>query len=118
MSDAARLLDGLRRLEERYRAVADAVGAQKRAVAASDADGLLAAAGRQSELLIEIEKADADLAPLRSRWAELRAAADPGLARALEETVNRVRELLGALVRETAPPGPPPQARARAAYGA
>lgn len=118
MSDADRLLEGLRRQEERYRAVAEAVGAQKRAVAASDADGLLAAAGRQSELLTEIEKTDADLAPLRLRWAELRAAADPGLARALEEAVGRVREILGALLKETAPPGPPPQARARAAYGA
>jgi hypothetical protein len=124
MSDAARLLEGLRLQEERYRAVAGAVGEQKRAVAASDVDALLAAAGRQRELLAEIEALDADLAPLRRRWAELRAAAEPPLARALEEAVDRVREVLGTLVQATAEAksavssGPPPQARARAAYGA
>lgn len=118
MSDADRLLEGLRRQEERYRAVADAVGEQKRAVAASDVDGLLAAAGRQRSLLAEIETLDAELEPLRRRWPELRAEAGPRLAAALEAAVARVREILGRLVRETEPAGPPPQARARAAYGA
>jgi hypothetical protein len=117
MSDAARLLEGLRRQEDRYRAVAEAVGAQKRAVAASDADALLAAAGRQRSLLAEIEALDADLAPLRRRWAELRAGAAPGLAAELEAAVARVKDVLSELVKETAPSGPPPQARARAAYG-
>ena len=121
MNDAARLLEGLRIQEVRYRAVAEAVGDQARATAAGDVDGLLKAVARQTNLLREIEDVGRDLAPLRARWPELKAAADPALAAAVEDTLRRTRDLLEGLLREAggapAPAARPPAPRLRAAYG-
>jgi len=130
MTDVDRFLDGLRRREEAYRRMARAAEEQAGALAAGDADALLAFAARQGALLGEIEAIERDLAPDRDRWPELRASLDPGTLREVEETVDRTRRVLEALVRGEdggkALPGRPRgaaaapaiQRRARGAYGA
>lgn len=100
MTDAERLLDGLRRQRDKYREMAGVAAEQARALEASDMDGLLAVVERKRALLAETDALEKDLAPLRARWEELRAGADAALAREIEETVLATRDVLQALVKE------------------
>ncbi len=96
MTDAERLLDGLRRQRDRYREMGAVAAEQRRALEASDMDGLLAVVERKRALLAEIAGLEKDVAPLRARWDELK----PALAGDLEEVVASTRELLQALLKQ------------------
>ena len=100
MTDAERLLDGLRRQRETYREMAAVAADQQRALEASDMDGLLAVVERKRALLARIEGVERDVAPLRGRWEELRPSTSPALAKEIEDTVVSVRDVLQALVKQ------------------
>ncbi len=96
MTDAERLLDGLRRQRDKYREMAAVASDQQKALQASDMDALLAVVERKRALLADIAALEKDVAPLRSRWDELKSA----LAGDLEEAVTSTREILQALVKQ------------------
>lgn len=127
MSEVNRLLDGLRRQQGKYRELVAAAEEQKRLVASSDVDALIALVEIKRALVGEVEALDREIAGDRRRWPEMRAGLDPGRASEVEEAVERTRELLAQLLRleEEACAGMPatrdPAAarwRARGAYGA
>jgi flagellar biosynthesis/type III secretory pathway chaperone len=100
VTDAERLLDGLRRQRETYREMAAAAADQQRALEASDMDGLLAVVERKRALLGRIDAVERDVAPLRGRWEQLRPSTPPALAKEIEDTVVSVRDVLQALVKQ------------------
>ena len=100
MTDAARLLDGLRRQRTKYLEMAAVASDQQQALASSDMDRLLAVVERKRALLAEIAALEKDVAPLRARWDELKAAAEAGLAKDIEDTVLSTRDVLQALVKQ------------------
>lgn len=100
MSDAARLLDGLRRQREKYLAMAGASAEQAAALEASDMDRLLAAVERKRALLEEIDVLEKEVGPLRMRWDELKISVDAALAKEIEETATGMRDVLQVLVKQ------------------
>ena len=100
MTEAARLLDGLRRQRTKYLEMAAVASDQQQALASSDMDRLLAVVERKRALLAEIAALEKDVAPLRARWDELKAAAEAGLAKEIEDTVLSTRDVLQALVKQ------------------
>ena len=100
MTEAERLLDGLRRQREKYREMAAVAADQQKALESSDMDGLLAVVERKRGLLAEIDALEKDVAPLRARWDELKSAADAALAKEIEDTVLSTRDVLQALVKQ------------------
>jgi flagellar biosynthesis/type III secretory pathway chaperone len=99
MTDVARFLDGLRRQQERYRGMIAVVEEQTKLLSARDVDGLLALIERKRALMAEIEALEKDLAPVKERWAEVRAGLDEAARRELDEAVDRTREVLATLLR-------------------
>jgi hypothetical protein len=123
MSDAAVVLDRLRRQQEKYREMV--------ALAASshDADALFALIERKRTILAEVDALEAELAPLKADWAKTRAGFTPEEAREVRETLDATHQVLRELVRaedegratfekRQALDSLMKQSRARGAYGA
>ena len=100
MKDVERFLDGLRRQRAKYLEMAAVAVEQRRALEASDMDGLLRVVERKRALLGEIALIDRDVAPFREGWDTLKAGADAAAAKAVEELVTSIRETLKDLVRQ------------------
>ena len=103
MTDAAALLERLRRRRDAYL-------------------GILAGSPDVAGLVAEAEAAERALAPVRERWDEVRGTLDAAALREVEVVVEETRRALGELVRRVGD-GPPALGAilgaraARAAYG-
>jgi hypothetical protein len=100
VSEAARFLDGLRRQRAKYAEMAAVAADQRRALEASDMDGLLRIVERKRTLLADIAAIDRDVAPFRARWDTLKASVDAAAARDIELEVSSMRDMLKDLVRQ------------------
>jgi hypothetical protein len=123
MSEAARVLDRLRRQQDKYREMV-ALSASTR-----DVDSMLALIERKRSILAEVDALEAELAPLKADWPAVRAAFTPDEARAVRETLDATQQVLKELVRvedegreqlekQRALDSLMKQGRARGAYGA
>jgi flagellar biosynthesis/type III secretory pathway chaperone len=100
VTDAERLLDGLRRQREKYREMSAVAADQQKALEASDMDRLLEVVERKRALLEEITAVETEIAPVRNRWEELKPSVDAALAKEIEDTVASTRDVLQALVKQ------------------
>lgn len=123
MSEAAGVLDRLRRQQEKYREMV-ALSAS-----AKDLDALFGLIERKRAILAEVEALEAELAPIKADWARVRAGFTPEEARAVRETLDATQQVLKELVRvedegreqlekQRALESLMKQGRARGAYGA
>lgn len=99
MTEAERFLELLRRREEKYSEMVAAAEGQKKFLASSDLDGLMALVARKQALMAEIGELEKEIAPVKERWPEVRAGLDPETVRRVEEAVGRTRKVLETLVR-------------------
>lgn len=100
MTDIAAFLRDLQLQRGKYREMIAAAAEQKGLLERNDLDALPAFVERKRTLMAGIEELEARLAPVKARWAELKAAGlDPGTVRSVEETVGELRGLLAELVR-------------------
>lgn len=93
MSEAAGVLDRLRRQQEKYREMV-ALSAS-----AKDLDALFGLIERKRAILAEVEALEAELAPIKADWARIRAGFTPEEARAVRETLDATQQVLRELVR-------------------
>lgn len=93
MSDAAGVLDRLRRQQEKYREMVALSSSTK------DLDGLFGLIERKRAILAEVDALEAELAPVKADWARIRAAFTPEEARAVRETLDATQQVLQELVR-------------------
>ncbi len=99
MTEAGRFLEDLRSQRGKYREMAAAVEEQKRLIAASDVDALMALVERKRALLSQIEALEKSLAPAKERWGEVRGGLDAETVREVEAVIAETRQVLEALVR-------------------
>ena len=99
MSDATVVLDRLRRQQEKYREMVAVVAAQRSVFASLDVDAILALIERKRAILADVDRLEAELAPLKADWAAVRAAFSPEEARAVQELLDGTQQLLQDLVR-------------------
>ena len=93
MSNAAFVLDRLRRQQQKYREMVALSGA------APDVDTLLATIERKRSILAEIDLLEAELAPLKADWAKTRATFTPDEAVQVRETLHGTQKVLQELVK-------------------
>jgi seryl-tRNA synthetase len=93
MSDAAFVLDRLRRQQQKYREMVGLSAEPK------DVDALLAMIERKRSILAEIDALEAELAPLKTDWAKTRASFSPEEARQVRETLDATQQVLQELVK-------------------
>ncbi len=99
MTDVTRFLEDLRRQQSKYRELAAVAEDQKRILAESDIDALLAVVERKRVIMGEIEELEKALAPTKGRWTELRGSIDEAAIREVEAAVEETRRVLQELVR-------------------
>ena len=99
MSDAAGVLDRLRRQLAKYREMVGIVAAQRSVFATMDVDGILAMIERKRAILTEVEALETELAPMKADWARVRSALSPEESRAVEATLEETQQVLKELVR-------------------
>ena len=99
MSDAAGVLDRLRRQLAKYREMAGIVAAQGSVFASMDVDGILGMIERKRAILAEVGALEAELAPMKAEWAKVRCALTPEESRAVETTLEETQQVLKELVR-------------------
>jgi len=99
MSDAAAVLDRLRRQQEKYREMIAVVASQRSVFASLDVDAILALIERKRAILAEVDRLEAELAPAKAGWAAVRAAFSPEEARAVQELLDGTQQVLQELVR-------------------
>ena len=99
MSDAAAVLDRLRRQQEKYREMIAVVASQRSVFASLDVYAILALIERKRAILSDVDLLEAELAPFKSDWAAVRAAFSPEEARAVQETLDGTQQVLQELVR-------------------
>jgi hypothetical protein len=99
MTDADAVLQRLRLQQSKYRQMVAIVTTQRSVFASLDVDGILGLIEQKRRLLTEIDEIEAELAPLKSDWARVRAgfSAEEGLA--LEATLDGTKQVLEELVR-------------------
>ncbi|MBI3857818.1 MAG: hypothetical protein HY293_19220, partial [Planctomycetes bacterium] len=74
MSDAAAVLDRLRRQQEKYREMVDVVASQRSVFASMDVDAILGLIERKRSILAEVDRLEVELAPAKADWAKVRSA--------------------------------------------
>lgn len=99
MSDAAAVLDRLRRQQEKYREMIAVVASQRSVFASLDVDAILALIERKRAILADVDRLEAELAPFKADWAAVRKAFSPEEARAVQETLDGTQQVLQELVR-------------------
>src|SRR5262249_28191641 len=72
MTDTALMLDRLRHQQDTYRRMIGLVSAQREVFASLDVDGILGLIEQKRTLLSEIDRIEAELAPLKRNWSRLR----------------------------------------------
>jgi hypothetical protein len=134
MSDAAFVLERLRRQQEKYREMVAVVASQRSVFASLDVDAILALIERKRSILADVDRLEAELAPVKANWAAARAAFSAEEGRAVQELLDGTQQVLQELVRyedegralleqRSAPKAPSldllmQKNRARGAYGA
>jgi hypothetical protein len=99
MSEAACVLDRLRRQQEKYREMTAIVASQRSVFASMDVDAILGLIERKRAILAEVDGLEAELAPLKADWAKLRSAFTAEEALALQSTLAETQQVLQDLVR-------------------
>ena len=99
MSSGNDVLDRLQRQHGKYREMADIVGSQRSVFASLDVDAILALIERKRAILADIERLEADLAPAKADWANLRASFTPEESKAIQATLDGTQQVLRELVR-------------------
>lgn len=98
MSDVEIFLDGLRRQQTKYRELAAVAEEQKKVLDGADIDALMGLVERKRVIMGEIEELEKTLAPVKGRWASLRASLDETVIREVEAAVEETKTILQALV--------------------
>jgi hypothetical protein len=99
MSCGADVLDRLRRQHGKYREMADIVASQRAVFASMDVDAILGLIERKRAILSEIERLEAELAPMKADWANVRSSFSAEESRAIQETLDGTQQVLRDLVR-------------------
>jgi len=99
VTEVTGFLDGLRRQQQKYRELAVVAEEQKKVLGAGDIDTLMGVVERKRAIMDEIEGLERELAPVKGRWAELRADLDAPAIREVEEAVEETKRILQELVR-------------------
>ena len=99
MSSGAEVLDRLRRQNGKYREMAEIVGAQRSVFASLDVDAILALIERKRAILADIERLEAELAPAKADWANVRSSFSPEETREIQATLDGTQQVLRDLVR-------------------
>jgi hypothetical protein len=99
MSAAARVLDRLRREQEKYREMSAIVAAQQSVFASMDVDAILGMIERKRAILAEVDGLEAELAPLKADWANIRSAFTAEEAGEVQSTLKETQQVLQDLVR-------------------
>jgi|RhiMethySRZTD1v2_1073278.scaffolds.fasta_scaffold163292_3 hypothetical protein len=99
MSDAAFVLERLRRQQEKYREMVAVVASQRSVFASLDVDAILALIERKRSILADVDRLEAELAPVKASWAAVRAAFSAEEARAVQEMLDATQQVLQDLVR-------------------
>ena len=99
MSDAAFVLERLRLQQEKYREMVAVVAAQRSVFASLDVDAILALIERKRAILADVDRLEAELAPIKASWATVRAAFSAEEARAVQEMLDGTQQVLQDLVR-------------------
>ena len=99
MSDAAFVLERLRRQQEKYREMVAVVASQRSVFASLDVDAILALIERKRSILADVDRLEAELAPVKATWAAARAAFSAEEARAVQELLDGTQQVLQDLVR-------------------
>ncbi len=99
MTDADAVLARLRLQQSKYREMVAIVTSQRSVFASLDVDGSLGRIEPKRRLLTEIDGIEAELAPLKSDWAGVRAGFSAEEALALEATLDGTKQVLEELVR-------------------
>jgi len=132
MSSGADVLDRLRRQNGKYREMAEIVATQRGVFASLDVDAILGLIERKRAILADIERLEAELAPAKADWANVRSSFSPEESREIQATLDGTQQVLRDLVRledegrallQTRPPAASDMneqmrnRRARGAYG-
>ncbi len=99
MSDAAGVLERLRRQQAKYREMVGIVASQRAVFASMDVDAILGLIERKRAILTEVDAIESELAPVKSDWAKVRSAFTADESREVEATLTATQELLQDLVR-------------------
>ena len=99
MNCGADVLDRLRRQHGKYREMSDIVGSQRSVFASLNVDAILGLIERKRAILAEIEQLEADLAPAKADWANLRSSFTPEESREIQATLDGTQQVLRDLVR-------------------
>jgi len=98
MTDADAVLGRLRLQQEKYRQMVALVTGQRSVFASLDVDGILGLIEQKRKLLAEIDGIEAELGPLKSDWARVRAGFSPEEAGLLEVTLDGTKKVIQELV--------------------
>jgi hypothetical protein len=99
MSDAAFVLERLRLQQEKYREMVAVVASQRSVFASLDVDAILALIERKRAILADVDRLEAELAPIKASWASVRAAFSAEEAGAVQEMLDATQQVLQDLVR-------------------
>ena len=67
MSDAPRILDRLKRQQDKYREMVSVVASQRSVFASMDVDAILGLIERKRAILADVDGIEAELAPLKDK---------------------------------------------------
>jgi hypothetical protein len=98
MSDAPRVLDRLKRQQEKYREMIAVVSSQRSVFASMDVDSILSLIERKRAILADVDGIEAELAPLKANWAAVRSAFTADEAREIQSTLDGTQQVLQELV--------------------
>jgi len=93
------VLDRLRRQLEKYREMIAVVAAQRAVFASMDVDAILGLIERKRAILAEVDALEAELAPMKADWANVRSTFSAEEALAIESTLDETQQVLRELVR-------------------
>ena len=99
MSSGADVLDRLRQQQGKYREIVDIVSSQRSVFASLDVDAILGLIERKRAILADIERLEAELAPAKADWANVRASFSPEESRQIQATLDGTQQVLRELVR-------------------
>jgi len=99
MNCGADVLDRLRQQQGKYREIADIVSSQRSVFASLDVDAILGLIERKRAILADIERLEAELAPAKADWANVRSSFSPEESRQIQATLDGTQQVLRELVR-------------------